>query len=226
MRSYRYNNLVYIPFTKHASTSYTELFENKLNWEPTYSDLINWETDHVFAHLLHPYTRHLKGITECIANYGLHDFVGNNKFLKLLGTAVFDLHSYPLSPALGENRYKIDWLPLDHHKVSGGRLTIKLLKSHGIEILESDIPNLNVKTKNEASLLAKISEIRDSQDLTGTLTYFYEQDVMLYGLVNQSLRFHEIDNLHWDQCSWLSNYKDILAYRAMLNINESSTPRT
>lgn len=226
MRSYRYNNLVYIPFTKHASTSYTELFETKLNWVPTYSDLIDWETDHVFAHLLHPYTRHLKGITECVARYGLHDLVNNDRFLKLLGTAVFDLHSYPLSPALGEYRNKIDWLPLDHHKVSGDRLTVKLLHSYNIDILETDIPKLNVKNKDDISLLTKISEIRDSQDLTGTLTYFYEQDVMLYGLVNQSLRFHEIDNLPWDQCSWLRNYKDVLAYRATLTVDESSTLRT
>jgi len=223
MLAYRYNNLVYIPFTKHASTSYTELFENKLKWERTPFDLINWETDHVFAHLLHPYTRHLKGITECIAKYELHDLVDNHKFLTLLGTAVFDLHSYPISYSLGEYRYKIDWLPLDNHKVSGNQLIIKLLESYGINILESDIPRLNVKDKADSKLLAKISEIRDSQDLTGTLTYFYEQDVMLHGLVSQSLKFHEIENLTWDQCSWLTNYKDVLAYRAMPNINESST---
>ena len=71
MEAFRYNNLVYIPITKHASTSYRHLFRDVLHWQEIQSDEINWTVDHVFAHLLHPYTRHLKGITECILKYNL-----------------------------------------------------------------------------------------------------------------------------------------------------------
>jgi hypothetical protein len=211
MLAYRHNHLVYIPITKHASTSYSELFGNILNWSTIQTDSINWEVDHVFAHLINPYTRHLKGITECLKKYDLRELVHHEKFLTLLGTAVFDLHSYPLAPAFGQNFYKVDWLLLDHHTVSGDYLTVKFLKSQGIDIVESDIPKLYATHyPNDKQLLDKISEIRDQNDLTGTLTYFYEQDVILYGLVNQYTRFCEIDNLSWQQCSWLNNCKEAL----------------
>jgi hypothetical protein len=210
MDAYRFNHLVYIPITKHASSSYTKLFGDQLNWEFIQTDSINWETDHVFSHLLHPYTRHLKGITECLWKYKLMDLVDNEKFLTLLGTAVFDLHSYPLATVFGKNLYKIDWLLLDHYEISGDYLTVKFLENQGIKIFESDIPKLHKADINTTKLLNKISEIRDQQDLTGTLTYFYDQDVVLYALVNQYTKFCEINNLTWKECSWLTNYKESL----------------
>jgi hypothetical protein len=221
MQIYRYKNLVYLPITKHASTSYTELFVNRLKWQISHIDLVDWTTDHVFAHLLHPYTRHLKGISTCLTKYQLYDLVDNKNLLKLLSTAVFDLHSYPLTPALGENAFKIDWLLLDHHIVPGNQLTIKLLDSYGIKITEDDIPKLNTQSAYEKEIIDKISQIRNQHDLTGTLTYFYEKDVFLHGLVSQSTKFGEINNLPWTECSWLNNYKDVLTWRASQTENNT-----
>lgn len=207
MDAYRFNNLVYIPIPKHASSSYIELFRNRLNWLPIQTDEIDWVNDHVFAHLLHPYTRHLKGITECVQKYDLIDLLDNEKFLKLLGTAVFDLHSYPLATVFGEHLYKIDWLLLDHNEVSGNYITTKFLENYNIKIKESEIPRLHTRYKHLTYILDKVSEIRDQNDLTGTLTYFYDQDVVLYSLVNQHTKFCEIDNMSWSEISWLNNYK-------------------
>ena len=206
MEAWRFNNLVYIPITKHASTSYTQLFRDQLSWQSIQSDEIDWDVDHVFAHLMQPYERHLKGITECLVKYNLTELVNNNNFLKLLGTAVFDLHSYPLSFAFGDNFYKVDWILLDDANVSGDAVTKKLLASYGI-IVDS-IPKLHETTDpGKKQLLEKIRKIRDTNDLTGTLTYFYEQDVVLYDRVNRNSKYHELDNLPWQECSWLTNYK-------------------
>ena len=71
MEAFKFNNLVYIPITKHASTSYRHLFRDILNWQEIQSDEIDWNSDYVFAHLLHTYKRHLKGITECVKKYNL-----------------------------------------------------------------------------------------------------------------------------------------------------------
>lgn len=207
MNAYRFNQLVYIPISKQASSSYTELFARQLNWQPIQTDSIDWKADHVFSHLLHPYTRHLKGITECLIKYNLMDLVDNEKFLTLLGTAVFDLHSYPLATVFGEHVYDIDWLLLDHDKISGDYLTVKFLENQGINIAESDIPKLGKSFAHATNLLNRISELRDRNNLTGTLTYFYDQDVVLYGLVNQYTKFGEIENIPWAECSWLNNYR-------------------
>ena len=208
MEAFRFNNLVYIPITKHASTSYRQLFRDVLHWQEIQSDEIDWAADCVFAHLLHPYTRHLKGITECILKYNLGDLLDNNNFLKLLGTAVFDLHSYPLATAFGDKLYKIDWLLLDHHIYSGDYVTLNFLKQHGVEI--DSIPKLNSSRPDEKVLLEKIQQIRDDNNLTGTLTYFYEQDVVLYDRVNRYSKYHELNNnKSWNECSWLTNYTPV-----------------
>lgn len=207
MEAFKFNNLVYIPITKHASTSYRHLFRDILNWQEIQSDEIDWNSDYVFAHLLHPYKRHLKGITECVQKYNLKHLVDDDNFLKLLGTAVFDLHSYPLATAFGDKLYKIDWLLLDHYIYDSDYITTQFLKQHGVEI--DSIPKLNSSYPNEKALLEKIEKIRDDNDLTGTLTYFYEQDVVLYDRVNRYSRYHELENMPWKECSWLTNYTPI-----------------
>jgi hypothetical protein len=208
MEAFRFNNLVYIPITKHASTSYRHLFRDILSWQEIQTDEIDWTHDYVFAHLLHPYTRHLKGITECVKKYNLDDFVDNENFLKLLGTAVFDLHSYPLSTAFGDKLYKIDWILLDHYIYDADYLTTTFLNQQGVSI--DAIPKLNHSHPSERELLEKIKQIRDSNSLTGTLTYFYEEDVVLYDRVNRYSKYHELNNNRsWSECSWLTNYSPV-----------------
>jgi len=207
MEAFRHQHLVYVPITKHASTSYRHLFRDQLGWQPMQTDEIDWTVDHVFGHLLHPYTRHLQGITECVQKYNLVHLVDDECFLTLLGTAVFDLHSYPLSAGFGDSLYKIDWILLDHHIYDSDYITRNFLQQHGIMI--DTIPRLNTARPNEKVLLEKIQTVRDSKDLTNTLTYFYEQDVVLYDRVNRHSRYHELENLPWSECSWLTNYVPI-----------------
>jgi hypothetical protein len=205
MDAYRFNNLVYIPITKHASQTYVGLFRDVLGWTCVQTDTIDWQQDHVFAHLIHPYDRHLKGTVEALRHYQFEKLVDDEKFLLLLGTAVFDLHSYPLYQALGDQVNKIDWLLLDHPKFSGNYITCKFLQAQGIDIKESDIPMINTSSDYEIGLQNRVKQIRDKNDLTGTLTYFYEQDVLLYNQVNQRTVFAELNNWSWDRCSWLTN---------------------
>jgi hypothetical protein len=208
MIAYRFKNLVYVPITKHASTSYSELFSKKLKWEEVQTDSINWDCDKVFAHIIHPYTRHLKGIAQCLYKYNIMDIVNDHRFIKLLGTAVFDLHSYPLAESFGDKIYKIDWLLLDHHEVNGNYITTKFLQNYGIDITEKDIPTLNESSIVLKQTTDRIKSIRDQQDLTGTLTYFYDRDVVLYNRVYQYTSVCDLDFCTWDQCSWLTNYKE------------------
>jgi len=205
MESYRFNNLVYIPITKHASSSYTELFKNVLNWKTIQSDKIDWLNDKVFAHIINPYERHLKGIAECLKKYEIDSITEDPRFLKLLTTAVFDLHSYPLAITFGDKLHSIDWLLLDHHRLSGDYITHKFLKSYGVMVQPSDIPKINTSGYRVKALTNKVRQLREDNDLTGTLTYFYERDVVLYDLVNQYTNLAEIENYHWDQISWLNN---------------------
>ena len=203
------DNLVYVPITKNASTSYTHFFKNLLGWGSIQTDSIDWDKQHVFAHIMHPYKRHLKGTVQALYQYDLFDIVDDPRFLKLLGTAVFDLHSYPLSTVFAEKMMLIDWIMLDHPHVSSERCVKKLLQEHGIHIDENAIPGMNTSNNFFKKVSAKIENIRDQNDLSGTLTYFYDQDVYWYSQVWQHTLFYEMENLPWSECSWLKNYPRI-----------------
>jgi hypothetical protein len=203
MDSFRYKNLVYLPFTKHASRTYFRLFGDILQWQPEQSWQIDWQQDHVFAHIIHPYERHLKGTAQCIDKYQLNELLNSESFVRLLGTAVFDLHSYPLSVALGSRTNQIDWLMLDHPTITGNELTARFLQQHGIDISAADIPQENVSNNSKKELTATIRELRDREELKGTLAYFYEQDVNLYNSIKKQTLWDQIFDRPWDQCNWL-----------------------
>ena len=205
MQAIRFNNLVYIPITKHASTSYTNLFKDRLGWERTQTHQIDWNQDRVFAHIIDPFERHLKGIFQCLVKYDLLDLLEHPKFKTLLGTAVFDLHSYPLSVSFGDNIHKIDWLLLDHPRYSGNYVTCKFLQSQGVNIKETDIPQEHVGSPKSKQLIDQIRQLRTSNGLSGILYYFYEQDALLYNLVKNNTMLDKIETHAWDEISWLTN---------------------
>jgi hypothetical protein len=182
MKAYRHDNLIYIPITKQASTTYTYLFANKLKWEEIQTDIINWDNDVVFAHLIHPYERHLKGTAEALIKYDLLDLLDNPKFSLLWDTAVFDLHSYPLFISFGDNINKINWILLDHPTISGNDLTVNFLNNHRVDISKNDILILNKSDNKRKRLIEKLKQLRQGHKL-GSLTYFYDNDIVLYNKV-------------------------------------------
>lgn len=205
MKAYRHNNLVYIPITKHASTSYSYFFEQILNWEEIEFRNINWDTDKVFSHIINPRERHFKGTVEAISILGLEYLLDDPGFCNLLQSAVLDIHSYPLSVTFGDRVNQIDWIPLDHPNISGDQITKKFLNDHGINVDHIDIPKINIADPNKKRLTNKIRTIISRQQIDHRLTYFYNLDYVLYYSVNENLQFHELNNLSWDQCSWLAN---------------------
>ncbi len=185
MLAFRHRDLVYLPFTKHASTSYSALF-SKLGWEETDSHFVNWDNNVVFAHIIDPNSRHLKGIAECLQQYNLVSLLEHPNFDKLLSTAVFDLHSYPLYASFGGNwdrMKKAHWIPLDHPEYSGSQLTVDFLSTRGINITTHDIPVLNSSSHNDKLLVNRIKSVRDKNQLKGILNYFYGKDIELYSEV-------------------------------------------
>jgi hypothetical protein len=98
---------------------------------------------------------------------------------------------------------------LDALQCTGGYLTCKLLNSYGIDISESDIPVFNTSDSFDRQVVEQVKQARDANDLAGTLTYFYDQDVVLYDRVNRNTQFAELNNWTWAKCSWLTNYNKV-----------------
>lgn len=201
MLALRSNYLVYIPLNKHASTSFVYLFRDKLGWQTDFVSAIDWQKDCVFAHMMHPAERHLRGVTEAIGQYRLFDLLDHSGFCKLLGTAFFDIHSYPLSVCLGSNVLKIDWLVLDHHSVQSDDITKKFLQHHGVEI--DLVPRQNVSDPAAIAMRNKIKCIREQNQLTSTLLYMYQLDYNLYNRVLRGFDFDGMESKSWNEISWL-----------------------
>lgn len=212
MLVFRCKNLIYIPIIKCASTTYIKFFRDELKWESIDSHEIDWENNHVFSHIIHPAERHVKGTATALLNLGIESLVDDPKFSKLFPTAVFDLHSYPYTATFGlEHAHKIDWLPLDHPHVTGDEFTSKLLQDNGIDTDNITIKRLNESNSSYKQLVKKLKDLRgpmeSDQWKNGMVSYFYENDLVLYYRVMDKIVAWQLDNWKWDQCSWLAERK-------------------
>ena len=178
MEAYRFNNIVYIPIAKNASSTFKYVFHEELGWAKTTCDQIDWLSDKVFGHYQHPYTRHTKGLAEAMYRYGFQDLVNDIRLRRLMATAVFDVHSYPIVPTLGGDwAYKIDWILMDHpcsnsvQSASVDTLTNKLLHYYGIEIDITHYKRKYTSSRQKLALERQLVKIREEWDMEDTLTH-------------------------------------------------------
>lgn len=172
METYRHGNLVYFPITKHASTFYTNVFANVLQWDKGDSSDIVFGRDHVFAHIISPDRRHTKGTAQALVKHRLNEYVDHPVLEKLIPVSVFDLHAYPLVVSLGEDWcYQIDWIPLDlpNPKHTGNYLTQRFLEHCGINIDLEQYPKLLVADREKTELMRKIDALKLANPHHGTL---------------------------------------------------------
>ena len=112
MQAYRHRNLVYFSIPKNGSSSYDNIFK-QLGWEECSLPSVNWSIDKVFGYWRDPIERHTVGTVQALLKYNLTDLLDDPLLHKLITTSVFDLHSYPIVPSLGEDwAYRIEWIPL------------------------------------------------------------------------------------------------------------------
>lgn len=214
MEAYRFKNLVYVPIPKHASRSYIHLFSNVLGWERTETYHVNWETDKVFAHLINPVTRYIKGSTQILTQNNLVHLVDSPDFAKLIKTGYcFDQHTYPLSVMFPlELCYKMEWLMLDHHTITGEKFTQAFLKSHGIDITLETIPKFNVSADRKKIVARKIQALVETNDAMHSLIFLLQEDLNLYNQVNIHTHFYDLESKPWDEISYLTNYVEQHGY--------------
>jgi hypothetical protein len=188
MRAYRYGHLVYIPIYKNAATSYEILFGTILNWKIILTETIDWNEDNVFAHITHPYTRHLKGTTQFLWQHELTSVIDDPRFNRFLISGYFDHHSYPLTQMFGDKIWKINWLPLDHPTISGDTITCSFLKNQGIDLFENQIPHANVSVPEKKLLFDRIKTLCEKTNYTNDgLFFLLDDDLLLYKHVLNNL---------------------------------------
>ena len=189
MRAYRNGHLVYIPIYKNAASSHEVLFGKMLNWEMILTETIDWSNDTVFAHISHPYQRHLRGTVQFLHMHHLESVIDDSRFNKFLISGYFDHHSYPLNQMFGDKMWKINWLLLDHPTVSGDTITCSFLKRQGIDLVENQIPHENISSDKSKLLLNRIKKLCEDNDYTNNgLFFLLDDDLRLYNNVYNNLK--------------------------------------
>jgi hypothetical protein len=159
-------NLVYFYHNKCASSLYKSLFE-KLKWEKTDTQQIDWEHDRVFSFIRDPLIKHRKGIVEFFIKdpyYPLiEEILKNPLWIQVLSQVLYiDHHSMSLYSQLGENATLIDFIPIDidyDHK----QHTINLIKEYApisadIESWFFGLPKIHESTKKGIEFFERLMQ--------------------------------------------------------------------
>jgi hypothetical protein len=170
--------LAYFPVAKNASMTFTTLFEN-LGWATSQFDLLP-EDYTVFGHLRDPIERHFKGTAEFILQSRMSHLIDNPEWKKVWSTAVMDIHSYPITWSLAHRADSIHWIPI-HKDLDTNKITIDFLKQYNL-VLDS-ITNINEGLPDRSKFYDKLMEVHKKLDAAGTLTYFYDADIVLWNKV-------------------------------------------
>ena len=172
----KHQNLAYLPIPKNGSTTYTAFFKS-MGWEDGHCEHLPASCT-IFSHIQSPVIRHFKGTAEYIVQNNLEHLVDNADWIKVWHTAVMDLHSYPITWALGKEMCdRIFWLPLSDDYECNNRMLIEWLTSNSVDVT-APINTLYRSSKEKKEIYEKLMKCKNPSD--GTLSYFYESDILLH----------------------------------------------
>lgn len=201
---HRHNNLVYMATLKCASTFYSTLLMDN-GWSRSSFDEIDWQRDHVFGFLSNPVRRWAQGIQEDIQNEESRSFTNTAyEVIENYWSHCFLVtrHSLPVTTALGDRAYQIDWIPLVD-KTSNYPQFQKLCKKYGLNVE----PGENTDSHHSSS--DKVLEVDDIERKfkTGNVMWelFLQRDIDLYNNVCNNFN---PQGATWDEMSWLRNARN------------------
>lgn len=197
--------MVYVRNLKCASTFFGSSFKKCWRWEPIVWHNIDWETQHVFGHMLDPIERRFKGLAEYINMHGLNDlFCNNTDFQNFVKNVVcLDEHTSSYHNTFGNLVYHIDWIPISgytHDQVIG--FTERLMRHYGIRTLKNwDYDNVHRTHFSKQVIEQKLRQLCNDQNTwPQSVTWYLEKDVRLYRHVHS--KFNSAAE-YWVDTSWL-----------------------
>jgi len=177
---YPYKPVAYLPITKNASSTFTSFFKSR-NWKLQQLDQLD-DSYQIFGHFRDPIERHFKGTAEFLVQQNLTHMVHDADWQKIWMSAVMDMHSYPITWALGPRANQIHWIPISQ-QIPTNYLTHRYLLEQ-----QMDINNmLNIKYSNESSIEKQLIylELRKlhNQVPYNQLAFFYDSDIVLWNKI-------------------------------------------
>ena len=188
--------LAYVPIQKNGSKTYTTSFLDA-GWIDNGITVQELEHSNIkpFAHIQDPLIRHTKGTVEWITGQGNEWMLDDERLHSLLSTALFDVHTVPISFTMPEWLLKkVHWIPMSDklvniscknppmksrlgHPISTTELTLDFLKLY--KETNVKISDVSEHMKNRASLRDRLNKIKEKYE-THSLQYLYGVDLKIW----------------------------------------------
>lgn len=205
IQCYTNGHIVYVRNLKCASTFFGSSFEKCWRWEPILWSNINWETQHVFGHMLDPIQRRFKGLAEYINMHDLNNLFHDNIYFQnfVKNAVVLDEHTSSYHDTFGNLVYHIDWIPISgytHDQVID--FTERLLRHYGIRTLKNwDYDNVHLTHPAKQAVEKKLKNLFNDQNTwPQSVSWYLEKDVQLYRHIHN--KFNSTAET-WADTSWL-----------------------
>lgn len=167
--------VAYVPIAKNASTTFTKLFSEQ-GWTHTQLDLLDPSVK-IFGHFRDPIERHFSGTVEFLCQNHIPHLVEDPVWQQVWARAVMDIHSYPVTWAMGEHAQRCHWIPISQ-QLDVNLMTQRYLAQHGITL--GEIPHLNQSELFKKQLHRRLRELHPQVDVHNHLSYFYDSDIVLW----------------------------------------------
>jgi hypothetical protein len=182
---YTNGHVAYLPIPKCASKSYIKLFHNDLGWTQSSLIDINMQTTKVFALVINPMTRRLKGLVQNLVQcYGnnYEDVLAqmrDERFLNLLaGISITDHHTLPYFTIYKPWIDLIYWIPIDEYDADTEIRTF--LRQQKIHV---DFPNsarINRSDSVKQLIFERLKNYLLHRESFAELYYMFAEDMNFY----------------------------------------------
>jgi hypothetical protein len=198
---YSYNNVVYVPVFKCASTYYTQVFHKHNRWQKVKLTDVDWDTTKAVGLIMNPMTRRVKGIVEALVlsysdNYSeILQLLEQENFCKLLSTiTMLDAHSMPYTYMFGDLLNKVHWIPMElFTDTELKNQIVYFLDNNNVKIIMTDSDRTNKSSKHKTQIFNKVQEIFLTTAPPAELGMFFANDVKFY---NNLLKTYAILHNH------------------------------
>ena len=188
--AYRYENLIFLPVQKCGYAYYTDLFE-RMDWQKITLTIEDFDSHVVFATIMHPLSRYLKGLTEWVWRAKLvtdyENLAEQQFFINLMSNLLItDEHTVPYTFAYRHLINKIHWIPIDNLTDNEAKKVMMNLfkKYHHTIDLPMDDPRLHVSGPEKLKIYQAIKHIYYNKKHSDLNIY------LLYTLFADDLKFY------------------------------------
>lgn len=185
---YIHDNVAYLPIPKCASVSYTSFFHDYLGWQPKQLTEIDCTRIQVFALIINPLSRRLKGVVQTLNQSYKNNLdevlkaLKDQSFLDFISRVmIVDNHTTPYSLFFEPWFDLVHWIPMDLLSCQEVNTEIMtFLQKHHVQLDLSEVPRLNESNDKKKNIYKIIQQKFLTTEPPAELGIMFAKDMKFY----------------------------------------------